>query len=197
MQLFCINDRSIFEDFMKLILILLVFLALVGCGETKTIQVPVNTDHGNKPSEVSPNSEEFLDPFYFMGTESIPFKGVFECFVEVKYSEDLQKVQVRAVATHPHDPDKKQIAMGVLQADYDASGNFYRFLDSDPSAPVADMVLTAPVQLSPTRYGALILHGNHHDPISCEGLTLVEEGEALQKSLLLFSKFNAIKSQNP
>jgi hypothetical protein len=174
---------------------------LVACGNSNASQAIPNdkaSDDSSKDQTNSNNSgNDFSDPVFFTGTETIPFKGTFDCWLEVKYNDDLSQVEIRAIATHPHDPDKKQMAMGPLDANYDAAGKYYRFTTDVDSAPVKDMVLTAEDPTNPTKYGALILHGNHHDPLACDHLSPATDGDKLNKSLQIFSTFEAIKAQNP
>jgi hypothetical protein len=139
----------------------------------------------------------FWEPVYFSGFESIPFKGQFECWVEVQYSEDFNEIQLRALTPHPHEADLKLVAVGPLLARYNDTGKFYRFKDPSASAPVKDMVLNAQDKQLPSTYGALILHGNHHDPIKCENLIPVTSGDELQKALDAFSGFDTALTPHP
>jgi hypothetical protein len=172
---------------------------LSACGSSSNAQSGDNVIDGGGENQQDTSSDSNL--FYFQGIEKAPLIGdLGPCYVEVKYSDDLSQVTVRAVAPHPHESSAGVIvnlAMGPLIANYNSGGKFYRFQDNADGAPVKDMVLNTSVQTQPTKYGALILHGNHHDPLICESLSGVTTDPNLQTIKDIFSDFENLKAQNP
>lgn len=126
-------------------------------------------------------------PVYYKGTEALPFASPMDCFVEAVYSADLSSVQLRALIPHPHEAGHPVEAIGPFEATYNSAG-YYRFQSTEAAPQVKDVLLTAATPGVATKYGALLLHGSHNDPLFCESLTALE-GDAQQEAIDAFAGF--------
>lgn len=183
--------------FKKYIRLSILSLLLAACGSSSNAEVGSST--GGEPAE-NPQDVAASDLLYFTGVEKSPKGELGPCYLELDYTDDLSQVTVRAVAPHPHESTAAAIvnlAMGPMVATYNSSAKIYRFQDNTDAAAVKDMVLYVEPQQNPSKYGALILHGNHHDPLFCEAVVPVTEPAALNNIKTIFDNFDSIKQQNP
>ncbi len=182
-----------FKKYLRLSILSLFFAA---CSSSSNAEVQGDSSGpANIPQDVAVS-----DLLYFTGVEKSPLGELGPCYLELDYTDDLSQVTVRAVAPHPHASTPSAIvnlAMGPMVAKYNSSSKFYRFQDSSDAAPVKDMVLYVEPQQNPSKYGALILHGNHHDPLFCEAVVPVSDPAVLNDVKTIFDNFDSIKQQNP
>lgn len=170
----------------------MVSLFLTACGSSSNAQNGGNNKKDGEDSN-NPQDSSTIDALYFKGIKKAPLTGdLGPCYVELIYSADLSQVTVRAVAPHPHESTPQSIvnlSMGPTIATYNAAGKFYRFQDPADATPIKDMVLNVDPQQNPSKYGALILHGNHHDPLFCESLVPAIDPATLNEAKNIFDNF--------
>ncbi len=119
------------------------------------------------------------DAVYQKGEQSTGIAGDnVSCLVESAYSTDGQKVTVRTLVADPHD-SKEVVALGPVEAAYDANGAGYLFRSSKKNETLQALVLNATSLGVATGLSLIVLDGGHSDGIACEKLTELQGQELL------------------
>jgi hypothetical protein len=141
---------------------------------------------------------QFSAPSYLIGEQKVSAVDSKECFLELKYSGDQKQVSLRAIVTNTH--ENHLIPVGELLADYifvagSVQKNAYYFQDKTPKAPVKQLLLVAEDPMAPSVLTAAVFHDGHHDPVSCENLS-VATGDELSEAIDLFANFDDLEDEH-
>lgn len=121
--------------------------------------------------------------------------------MELRFSDDKQFAEVRAIVTNPHeladDPDHAVVGLGVFELEKKFLGGSlqtegYYYEDKEPMAAVKQLLIFGDATNVIGELRAAIIHGGHHDPVSCTNLIEAKD-QKLSDVIEMYTHFEEYK----